>query len=80
MAVLDVETTGLIPLYDLIVEIGIVELNLLTGETQVLFDSVVREPKFGEEHKNSWIFENSDLTFDEVKNAPSFDEIIPELQ
>ena len=80
VAVLDVETTGLIPLYDLIVEIGIVELNLLTGETQVLFDSVVREPKFGEEHKNSWIFENSDLTFDEVKNAPSFDEIIPELQ
>lgn len=78
--VVDCETTGLDPYYDLILEIGIVELNLLTGDTEVIFDSVVKEPMFGEEHKYSWIFENSDLSFDEVMNAPLLDEFIPEIQ
>ncbi|MBY8984896.1 MAG: 3'-5' exonuclease [Candidatus Lokiarchaeota archaeon] len=78
--VVDCETTGLKPQYDLILEIGIVELNLLTGETKVLFNSVVREPMFSEEHRYSWIFENSDLSFDEVMNAPLLDEVMPEIQ
>ncbi len=78
--VVDCETTGLDPHYDLILEIGIVELDLMTGETKVLFNSVVREPMFGEEHKYSWIFENSDLNFDEVMNAPLLDEVLPEIQ
>lgn len=80
VAIIDLETTGLDPIYDLIVEIGIVELNLLTGETRVLFDSVVKEQTFGEEYRNSWIFENSDLTFEVVQNAPLFDDIIPDIQ
>jgi len=80
VAIIDLETTGLDPIYDLILEIGIVELNLLTGETRVLFDSVVKELTFGEEYRNSWIFENSDLTFEVVQNAPLFDDIIPDIQ
>ncbi|MHA2132006.1 MAG: hypothetical protein ACW99L_18710, partial [Promethearchaeota archaeon] len=80
VCIVDIETTGLDPFYDLIVEIGIVELNLLSGESKILFDSVVREPLFGEDFRNVWIFENSDLNFDEVKNAPLFDDIVPELQ
>ncbi len=50
IAVIDIETTGLDPIYDLILEIGIVELDLLTGEKNILFDSCVREPDFGESH------------------------------
>ena len=80
VCVVDIETTGLDPIYDLIVEIGIVKLNLLTGEPKILFDSVVREPMFGEEFRNVWIFENSDLNFNEVKNAPLLDDFIPELE
>ena len=80
VAIIDLETTGLDPIYDLIVEIGIVELNLLTGKTRVLFDSVVKEPLFGEEYRNSWIFENSDLTFKEIQSAPLFDDVITDVQ
>ncbi len=80
VVVVDCETTGLNPHYDIIIEIGIVELNLLTGETKVLLDSVVKEPMFSEEHRHSWIFENSDISFDEVMNAPLLDEVKPEIQ
>lgn len=73
VAVIDIETTGLDPIIDLILEIGIVELSLITGETKILFDSFVKEPNFGEEHRNSWIFNNSDIKFEDIENAPLFD-------
>ena len=75
VAVIDIETTGLDPNIDLILEIGIVELSLITGETKILFDSLVKEPKFGEEHRDAWIFDNSDLKFENIENAPLFDNI-----
>jgi len=75
VAVIDIETTGLDPKRDLILEIGIVELDLLTGETQVLFDSLVKESKFGEEHRDAWIFSNSNLKFEDFENAPRFDNL-----
>ena len=78
VAVIDIETTGLVSTRDLILEIGIVELSLLTGETRILFDSFVRETSFGEEHKESWIFDNSDIKFEDVVNAPFFDDTIKE--
>ena len=74
IAVIDIETTGLKPNIDLILEIGIVELSLITGETKILFDSCVKELKFGEEHRDSWIFNNSDLKFKDIENAPLFDD------
>ncbi len=80
VVVVDCETTGLDPHYDFILEIAIVKLNLLTGETKILFDSIVKEPMFSEEHRNSWIFGNSDLSFDEVMKAPLLNEIKPEIQ
>ncbi len=73
--VIDIETTGYNPLEELILEIGIVELSLLTGETKILFDSFVKEPKFGEEHRDSWIFNNSDLKFEDIENAPLFNNL-----
>jgi len=75
VAIVDIETTGLDPYVDFILEIGIVELDLFTGKTKVLFDSLVREQGLGEEHRNSWIFFNSDLKFEEIRNAPLLTEI-----
>lgn len=75
VAVIDIETTGTIQESDLILEIGIVELSLLTGETKILFNSLVKEPKFGEEHRDTWIFDNSDLKFENIENAPPFENL-----
>ena len=64
----------------LILEVGIVELNLATGETKILFDSFVKEPDFGKEHKDSWIFHNSDLKFEDCETAPSLDHVKNQIQ
>jgi len=71
IAIVDIETTDLKPDNGLIVEIGIVELNLKTGGTKVLFDSLIKEPGFDEKSRYSWIFSNSDLKFDDVLIAPN---------
>jgi len=68
------------PKCDLIVEIGIVELDLEIGVIKVIFDSLVKETGFNEKFRDSWIFENSDLTFEEVENAPALPEISQNLQ
>jgi DNA polymerase-3 subunit epsilon len=80
IAVVDIETTGTDPSTDLIVEIGIVELDLDTGNIKEIFDSCVRERKFGELHRRSWIFLNSSLSYEEVIKAPLFDNFKQELQ
>jgi len=80
VAIIDIETTGLYPNSSLILEIGIVELDLNSGKTKILFDSLVNEPGFGENHRSSWIFENSDMVFEEVLKAPELSEFENELQ
>ena len=80
IAVIDIETTGLKPIDELILEIGIVKLDLETGDTKIIFDSYVREPTFRDKHKSSWIFENSDLKFEDVEKAPLLEEFKQELQ
>jgi len=79
VAVIDIETTGKEPERDLILEIGIVELSLISGETKILFDSLVKEPKFGEKNRDAWIFDNSDLRFENFENAPLFDKLRQEI-
>ena len=80
IAIIDIETTALKPEYGLIIEIGIVELDLITGAFKILFDSYVKELEFGEEHKNAWIFNNSDLRFEDFEGAPSLNNLKNQIQ
>jgi DNA polymerase III epsilon subunit-like protein len=64
--VLDIETTALKPSNGTIVEIGVVKLNLNTGEINDVFHTLVND-KFTEEMDDAWIFQNSDLTPEMVR-------------
>ena len=79
MLVVDIETTGLCPEDDLIVEIGVVLLNTRTGRIRKKFYSLVNEGGFIS--KDSWIFENSDLKYkDVIKYGKSIKKIRVKLQ
>lgn len=78
--ILDIETTGFQNQGGLIIEIGMVRLNLLNGHIEPEFDSLCKEQTFDESHKDAWIFKNSDLTFDEVENATPFQIVKGKLQ
>ena len=81
--VADIETTGFQNQGGSIVEVGIVELDLETGATEIIFDSLCRESILDERHFQEpmgWIFRNSTLTVDEVLDAPRFDQLLPRIQ
>lgn len=83
--VIDIETTNFLPKGGSIVEVGAVELNIETGETKILLDSVCREKILSAKHRDrskgfGWIFDNSDLTEDDVRTAPPFEEVAEKLQ
>lgn len=72
IAVVDIETTS----FDhsqCIVELGCCELDLETGRTRKLFDEIIREPHFSPEHKTAWIFNNSNLEYEDVLEAESLE-------
>jgi len=73
IVVVDIETTGFLNTGGLIVEVGIILLDLETGETECTYNELVKEENFGEEHNESWIFDNSDLTHGEIMSANSLD-------
>lgn len=70
--VADIETTGFSK-DDLIVEIGIAQLCLETGNVTTIYNELVKEESFGEKHRKAWIFQNSDLKFEDVMNAKPLD-------
>jgi len=78
--VLDIETTGLSPKQDYILELGIVKLNLENGEIIELFNQVFKDPNLGDEHYKSWIFENGFLKKDEIENAQPMSLYFNEIQ
>gem|GEM_PF-526337 len=74
--VVDIETTGFLNQGGKIVEIGIVKLNLETGEIEKEYDSLIKEDGLSEKHTETplgWIFKNSTLDYSELNNAPSLD-------
>lgn len=83
MIVGDVETTGLPndkKMEHYIVEVGIILVDLENRQRFKALDTIVREEGFGEQHKNSWVFEHSDLTYEMILNAPSFESVKPQIQ
>ena len=83
IAVIDIETTNFQGRGGLIVEVGIVSLDLDTGDVVEEFNSLVREEEFSEAHTEGtfgWVFKNSDLTYEDVDNALSFTKVSPLIQ
>lgn len=74
----DIETTGFSCRSDSIVEIGAVELDLDNGEIKTVFNSLCREERFIDPF--AWIFENSDLTPDDIIHAPRFEFVKEKFQ
>ena len=71
-AVLDIETTGLVPGFDRIIEISVVHLEPQDEEPRLMFDTLVnpRRPFEGDIHG---IYE------EDVARAPLFGEVVQEL-
>ena len=82
--VVDIETAGFLYNGGTIVEIGIVGLDLETGERTILLDSLLQEPILKDEHFNeeplNWVFENSALTPEMVREAPQAEEVFRRAQ
>jgi len=81
--ILDIETTGFQKQGGSIVEIGIVELNLDNGEVNEVFSSLLKEDILTERHRRpplGWIFNNSDLTPEMVRNAPQAEGVLANVQ
>lgn len=81
--VLDIETTGFLNQGGSIVEIGIVELDLETGATEIILDTLLRENILTAKHREEplgWIFRNSNLTPEMVRDAPPEMDVFSHVQ
>lgn len=79
--ILDIETTDFSPRTGHICEIGIVSLDLDSGEIETLFDSVCHQKGMtAEEVSKAWIIRNSTLTVEEIRQAPDLEELRPKIQ
>lgn len=79
--VVDLETTGFYQTSDAIVEIGITLVDTTAKTIELVFDKVVKHSNFNpKRHKNSWIFQNTTLTVEDVENAESLEVYRKELQ
>lgn len=78
--IIDIETTGLNYNNDLIVEIGIAELDLNTGEIREAFNSLIKESRFNSSYFNSWIFRENHINPEDIQNAPLLSEVFEEIQ
>ena len=83
IAIVDIETSGFQNQGGLIVEVGIVGLDLDTGDITDEFDGIVKENGFGENHAKypyGWVFQNSDLAYEDVLLADDLSNRLPEIQ
>ena len=69
--VLDLETTGLNGILggDKILEIGIARVDLDLGKVYPERSMIINQ-ELTEEQKKSWVFKNTDLTPEEIRNSP----------
>lgn len=83
IAIVDIETTGFQNQGGLIVEVGVVGLDLESGNISDEFDAIVRENEFGAMHRRKpygWVFQNSDLKYEDVLLARNLTKTLPEIQ
>ena len=83
IVIVDIETSGFQHQGGLIVEVGIVSLNLQTGHISNEFSEIVQENGFGEKQARDpygWIFKNSDLRYEDVVRSSNLLKIIPKIQ
>lgn len=79
--VIDVETTGFSSTKDKIVEIGIAELDLITGNIEIVFDEFIKEDGLTvNEFTGSWIFNNSNIKLDDIANAKNIEHHYMKIQ
>lgn len=76
MLVIDIETTHFSKDKGHIVEVGIIRLDLGTGERTVVFDSIVWEPSCSMgEAQSSWFWENSDVKYRDFRGAMAWRDV-----
>ena len=85
IGIIDIESTGLDANRNLIVEVGITKLNLTTGERELIFDSVCHErlrtrELTKKEVEEAWIVTQGYMQVEEIRQAPHFSKIKPEIQ
>lgn len=78
--VIDIETTSFLKTGGKIIEIGAVSLDLETGYVEEQFNSLLREPGLTARDRDAWIFQNSDLTVEDVRNAEPSDVVLARFQ
>lgn len=81
--ILDIETTGFMNQKGSIIEIGIVSLDLETGVIKEIFNSLLKEDILSARHRTEpmgWIFRNSDLKIEDLRNAPKAFDVLSEVQ
>jgi DNA polymerase-3 subunit epsilon len=80
IGIIDIETTGFLNGNGKIVEVGIAGLDLKNGTVVKLFHSLCRESGMTAKDRNAWIFSNSDLLVEDVREAPDLCMIANEIQ
>jgi len=79
--VIDLETTGFLQQGGKIIEVGIVGLNLETGNKKILFNEVCHErPLTRKEVEDSWIVKNSTITVEAIQNSRQLRFLAPKIQ
>jgi len=79
--IIDIETTGLFNKGGKIVEVGMAELDVITGSKRIVFNSICHErPITREEVENSWIVKNSNLTVEQIQTSKQFIDIKGDIQ
>ena len=82
IAVVDIETTGFHTQWASIVEIGIALVDTEKSTIKLIYDEIVND-KFrpnSDWNKKAWIFNNTDLTIDEVAKAITLKEQFDSIQ
>ncbi|MCQ2070075.1 MAG: 3'-5' exonuclease [archaeon] len=67
---------------DLVVDIGICEVSLSKGTVKDVYSAIVGydTDSWTQEMEESWIFENTDLTVDQVRNGVPFSQVRKEVR